>query len=612
MNSFIEEAKRRSVIRVAGLYLTGIWLLLQIADTVLPMLDAPAWIARTLLILLLIGFVPALVLAWVFEWTPGGLVRDGAASLDVAASVRAGKRLDRWIMVLLALALGYFAVDKFVLAPSRETALAQEARQEGRSDAIKETFGERSIAVLPFKDMSEAQDQRYLSDGISEELLNLLARVPELRVISRTSAFGFRDGKVDIPTIAKKLDVGYVLDGAIRKAGNRVRITVQLIDGRSDTQLWNDTYDRPLDDIFAIQDEIGASVVVQLKIKLLGKNLPKVARTDPRAYELYLKALVISKRETAKSYDEAIPLLKQALKIDPALIAGWNLLGSIYSAQVGYGLIPSEDGYRLATEAARTSLALKLRNSHALAQLAEVSFRRDNDVTEAASQINRALDISPDDIYVLGIADDISMSLGNLDDAIKINRHIVALDPMQATSYSQLCLAYLRGGQLDDAISSCGTALQMDPAMSTAHYFVGSALLLKGDPKAALVEMQKEPFEAFRLIGEAMAYHSLGQHAQSDAVLAQIIAKYEKDAPFNIAYIEAWRGNADSAFAWLNKAVEYKDAGLPMILAEPMLASVQSDPRWLPFLRKVGRAPEQLGAIHFEVRLAPGLRTQLD
>ena len=612
MSGFFEEIKRRSVIRVAGLYMTGCWLLLQIADTVLPMLDAPGWVARTLLLVLLIGFIPALALAWAFEWTPAGLVRDGDVTRDHAANARTGKHLDRWIMVLLALALGYFAVDKFVLAPSREVAMAQEARQEGRSDAIKETFGERSIAVLPFKDMSEAQDQRYLSDGISEELLNLLAQVPELRVISRPSAFAFRDSKVAIPTIAKKLDVGYILDGSIRKAGNRVRITVQLIDGRSDTLVWNDTYDRSLDNIFEIQDQIGAAVVTQLKIKMIDKTQLKVVRTDPRAFELYLKALVVSRRESAKSYEEAIDLLKQALKIDPKLVGCWNLLGIIYSAQGGSGLISSEDGYRLATEVAGKTLALEPHNTHALAQLAEVAFRRDNDIVRSATQMQSALDQSRDDAYVLGIADDITMSLGHLDDAIAINQHIVALNPVMPNAYSQLCLAYMRGGRQDEAITSCGTALEMDPDLSTVHYFLGSALLLKGDAKAALAEMQKEPFEAFRLIGEAMAYHSLGQHAQSDATLAQLVTKYEKDAPFNIAYIEAWRGNTDSAFAWLDKAVEYKDAGLPMILAEPMLASVKSDPRWLPFLRKVGRAPEQLSSIHFEVRLAPGVRTQPD
>ena len=203
MSQFIQEAKRRSVIRVAGLYLTAVWLLLQIAGTVLPMLDAPDWLARTLLIVLIIGFVPVLVVAWVFEWTPGGLVRDGAAKLDLDASVRAGKRLDRWIMLLLALALSYFAVDKFLLSPQRQQAQLQVAKKEGRTEAIVGAYGEKSIAVLPFRDMSQKQDQQYLSDGLAEQVLQLLSEIRNLRVISRSSAFAFRDQDVPISTMAR-------------------------------------------------------------------------------------------------------------------------------------------------------------------------------------------------------------------------------------------------------------------------------------------------------------------------------------------------------------------------------------------------------------------------
>ena len=286
MNRFLAELKRRNVIRVAGLYLAGAWLLVQVTGTVLPFFNAPLSNARTLTIVLAVGFIPALVLAWVFEWTAKGLERDSSREDVVSGEPRSGKGFDRLIMVVLALAIGYFAFDKFVLAPQRQAVVAHEARREGRSDAIKDSFGERSIAVLPFVDMSAAHDQAYLSDGIAEELLNLLARVPQLRVISRSSAFAFRERKDAIPVIARKLDVGYILDGSIRKAGDRVRITVQLIDGRSDTLLWNDTLDLPLDDIFAVQDEIGASVVAQLKIKLLGNPVPKTRRTTLEAYTL--------------------------------------------------------------------------------------------------------------------------------------------------------------------------------------------------------------------------------------------------------------------------------------------------------------------------------------
>ena len=239
MSGFFEEIRRRSVIRVAGLYLTGSWLLLQIADTVLPVLDAPGWVARTLLLALVIGFVPVLVLTWAFEWTPGGLVRDADAKRDPADSARAGKRLDRWIMVLLALALGYFAVDKFLLSPARVQAQMQEARKAGRTEAIVAAYGEKSIAVLPFRDLSQKQDQQYLSDGLAEEVLNLLSKIRDLRVISRSSAFAMRDQSVPISEIGKKLDVGYVLEGSVRQAGDRIRVTIRLVEARSNTDLWS-------------------------------------------------------------------------------------------------------------------------------------------------------------------------------------------------------------------------------------------------------------------------------------------------------------------------------------------------------------------------------------
>ncbi len=601
MQRFIAELRRRNVLRVAGLYLAGTWLIVQVLGTVLPFFDAPLWIARTLTIVLAVGFVPALVLAWVFEWTPQGLRRDDAVAAP--ALPHSGRRIDRLIMVVLALAIGYFAFDKFVLAPQRQVAVTAEARREGRSDAIKDTFGDRSIAVLPFADMSQAHDQQYLSDGIADELLNNLARVRELRVISRSSAFQFRERTQSIPEIARKLDVGYILDGSIRKAGNRVRITVQLIDGRSDTQLWNDVYDRPLDDIFAIQDEIGASVVAQLKVKLLGSAIPRTRRTVPEAYTVYLQALAVSRKETEEAYDNAVGLLKQALAIDPGFTPAWNLLATIYSSQAGLGLISAEEGFKLVRTTADRILELDPENGQAFAQLAMVSFARDGDTAAAARQMQRALALDPGNMFVLGAAEDIAKSLGRLDEAVALNEYMVARDPMLSNAYSQLCLAYLQDDRLNASIALCRTALEMEPEQMITHSFIGTALLLKGEFKQALAEMQQEPFEPFRLFGEAMAYHSLGQKARSDAALAQIVAKYDKDAAYNIAYVEAWRGNTDQAFMWLDKAVEYKDSGLPMLAIEPLFKSLHNDPRWAALLQRLGKSPEQLVRIEFKVNL---------
>lgn len=509
-------------------------------------------------------------------------------------------------MLVLALAIGYFGFDKFVLAPQRQAELAAEARMEGRSDAIRETFGERSIAVLPFADMSQAHDQQYLSDGIAEELLNLLAKVSELRVISRSSAFSFRDRKEDIPTIARKLDVGYILDGSIRKAGNRVRITVQLIDGRSDTQLWNDSYDRPLDDIFAIQDEIGAAVVAQLKVRLLGKGAPRANRTDPRSFTLYLQSLNSYRQQSTEGYARALDLAKQALAIDSRNVEAWNLLAGIYNRQARYGLIPPDEGNRLAREAADKALAIDPGSASAYAELASISLTYNDDVAEAARQIQRALELEPGNAAVLGMASTVAQSLGRLELAARIDKALAARDPLRPDSHHNLCLSEAYLGKLDAAISACRVALALEPERTNTHYTLATIYLAKGEPQVALQEAKLEPFEPFRLFGEAMAYHSLGQHAQSDTVLADIKAKYGNDAAYNIGYIEAWRGNVDDAFAWLDKAVEYKDAGLATITANPLLAGLRDDPRWLPFLRKLGKAPEQMGRVAFDVELPGG------
>ncbi|HEX5764161.1 MAG TPA: hypothetical protein VFY27_01235, partial [Woeseiaceae bacterium] len=286
--SFLKELERRNVVRVALAYLAAAWLFIEVADTVLPRLGFSDAAVTNVILLLAIGFVPVLVLAWVFEWTPEGMRRDTGETTREAAAP-ANKRLDRIIMVTLALAVGYFAVDKFVFDPSRDASLRDRAQQEGRTAAYTDAYGERSIAVLPFDNLSSDPEQGFFADGISEELLNLLARVEGLRVISRTSAFSFKDSNEDLRSIAAKLDVAHILEGSVRRSGNRIRITAQLIDARNDAHLWSETYDRILDDIFDIQDEVAAHVVEQLKLTL-ALAPPRATRANLQAYTLYLKA----------------------------------------------------------------------------------------------------------------------------------------------------------------------------------------------------------------------------------------------------------------------------------------------------------------------------------
>ena len=575
------------------------WLLIQVAQTLFPVFGLGATAVRSVVVVLAIGLLPALIFAWAFEFTPEGLKREGEVDRSQSITPQTGRKLDRVIMGVLALALGYFAVDKFVLAPQREQAATEAARAEGRTESLVKSYGEKSIAVLPFVDMSPNKDQEYFSDGISEELLNLLAKISELRVISRSSAFSFKGKDIDIPEIAKRLHVTHILEGSVRKSGNKVRITAQLIDARSDTHLWSETYDRDLDDIFAVQDEIAAAAVAQLKITLLGEA-PKARATDPEAYALYLQARQLGRQSTAEAFKESDALYRRVLAIDPRYAPAWSGLAGNFTDESAFGVLSSEDSYARAREALEKALAIDPDYAPAHANLGWIAMAGENDLAGAAQHLERAMALDPVDSGVLGNAAGLLLSLGRMDEALALEEAVVRRDPVNVAALFNLGVVQLSAGRLDAAIASYRTVLSLSPGNGGAHYALGVALLLRGDAAGALAEMEQETSEIWRMLGLPMAYHALGRKADSDAALAALIAKYGKDAPSNIAYVYAFRDEADQAFAWLDKA---HDTGLAQIAAESLFANIHGDPRWLPFLRKLGMAPEQLAAIKFDVKL---------
>jgi len=613
MGQFFEELKRRNVLRVAAAYVVVSWLIIQVVETIFPVFGFGDAGIRLVIIVLAIGLIPALILSWAFEITREGLKKEKDVDRSQSVTAHTGKKLDRGIMVVLVVALGYFAIDKFALSPQREAAqqqqqaeqlasVAEEARQEGRSEALVESYGDKSIAVLPFLNMSDDASNEYFSDGISEELLNLLAKIPELRVTSRTSAFSYKGKDIDIPTIAAQLNVAHLLEGSVRKTGNQVRITVQLIEARADTHLWSETYDRTLDNIFATQDEIAARVVEQLKITLLG-DAPKVRETDPEAYALYLQARYLGQQSTPDTLEKSIALFEQALAIDPDYPAAWAGLAYTYVDQAGQGLQPFGEGYRLARQAANRALALDPGHALAYLDLGTIAMSYDRDLAAAARHYERALAIEPANTDGISDAARLAAALGRMDQAIALAEYAVARDPVNPIGNSNLGLYYGDAGRLDEAIASMRTTLSLSPGFIGAQQFIGTALLQKGEPEPALAAMQNEGLEIWRLIGLVMALHALGQTAASDAILVELIEKYEQEAAYNIAYVLAFRGEADQAFEWLNKAAAYHDPGLSRITSEPLFANIHDDPRWLPFLKSLGKSPEQLAAIEFKVTL---------
>ncbi len=582
----LSEVRRRNVDRMAVLYVVAAWLIMQVAEVLISLLVLPPAIGPVTFIVLAIGFPIALAFSWFYELTPEGLALE--KDVDRAKSVThiTGRRMDFIVMAILAAAVVVFAYDKWWLRP------AAGEFQPPRN----------SIAVLAFADMSPGLDHEYLSDGVSEELLNLLAKIPELRVISRTSAFYYKDKDIRLTDVARELNVAHILEGSIRKIGDQIRITAQLIEARSDTHLWSETYDRELGDIFEVQDEIAAEVVQQLKISLLGEP-PELKETDPQAYALILEARHLNRKGTPEDWNRAVELIEQALALDPAYAAAWDSLASIYISQANNSIRPVEEGYAQARKAAQQALALDPTHARAHARLGWIAAHHLGDLAQAAQHYEHALDLDPTNTRILFSAASLANSLGRLELTIALEEYGLARDPLDAVAHNNQGDSYLSAGRLDDAIASFLTALTLSPDYVGAQYRVGVALLLKGESGKALAAMHEEKFEAWRLLGLAMAHHSNGQAAESDAAIAELIRKYERDAAYNIAYVFAFRGQTDKAFEWLDKAVLYNDPGLAEIANEPLFSNIKTDTRWDEFLEGIGKAPWQLDAVKFDVSL---------
>ena len=608
------ELKRRNVFKAGVAYLALGWVVTQVTSTVAPALNLPGWIVPVVVWIGVIGFPFVVAFSWIYEITPEGLKRESEVDRSASITHVTGRRMDYLIVALLVLAIGFTAFDRF--GPSRsgsvtsgETAVpaglpkvpAASSATQAATPAAPAT-GDNSIAVLPFVDMSPAKDQEYFSDGITEELLNLLAKVPQLQVTARTSSFSFKGKELGIKEIAKTLSVAHILEGSVRKSGNQVRITAQLINASTDKHLWSETYDRNLDDVFAIQDEIAGKVVDELKVTLLGAA-PKARTTDPKAYSLYLQAVQLGRQATAEAFPKSDALYRQALAIDPRYAPAWNGLSRNSVSEMQIGLLSNQEGYARAREAVTKALAIDPEYAPAHARLGRIAMDGDGDLVSAAKHFERALSLDPADLDVLRNAAVLLSNLGRVDQALELETAIIRRDPVNVDALFNLGYYQRMAGRYDDAIASYRTVLSLSPGNGGARYNLGIALLLKGDATGALAEIEQETSENWRMIGLPMAYHALGRKAESDQALTTLVGKYEKDSAENIAYVYAFRDQADKAFEWLDKAVEYKDPGLSEIVTESLFKNIRSDPRLPPLLRKIGKAPEQLAKIEFKVTL---------
>jgi len=450
--SFIKELRRRNVIRVAMAYMIAAWLLLQVADVVTNNIGAPGWVFQAILLLVALGFPIALIFAWAFELTPEGLKREHEVDRSDSITQVTGRKLDFMIIGVMSLAIAYFAYDEFVVEPAQEESLLSDSTQE-----IVATEVQQSIAVLPFVNMSDDAANEYFSDGLAEELLNLLAKIPELKVIARTSSFAFKGQTGDIRGIGQQLGVKTLLEGSVRKSGERVRITAQLIDASDGAHIWSDTYDRTIKDIFAVQDDVAAAIIDALEIHIGAKPTRGRPTDNAEAYALFLKARASLNVSDTRSAEQK---LLGVIELDPNFAEAHELLAYCYFYLCGRD-VSGIEGQILMRDAAARALAINpdLVLAEALYQAGNVESWSYLGEIEA---FERAMRRQPGDTKLLDTLIWDVLEAGYLQEALELAEQFVELDPLSPTANFYLAEALFAVGRTSESIAAMNLAIEFN------------------------------------------------------------------------------------------------------------------------------------------------------
>jgi serine/threonine protein kinase/Tfp pilus assembly protein PilF len=460
-----------------------------------------------------------------------------------------------------------------------------------------------SIAVLPFANRSADADDEYFSDGLADELLGLLAKIKGLRVSARASSFQFKGKHASPADVGKALNVATLLDGSVRRAGNRVRISVQLVQVSDGDHLWSETYDRTLEDIFAVQDDIARSVVKELRTTLLGESADSEASgrakaevdraakgrsTDPEAYRLYLLARHFMDQFSRDGTAKAISYLTQAVERDPRFALAWAELSVAYVRRVGWNQVAAEEGVAYAREAVERSLVLQPDLADAHAQIAWIRMFYDWNWEGAEESLGRALELAPGSASVIRLSGVLATILGRPNEAIDMFRRSLDQDPLSAAAYHSLGFVLHAVNDLTGAEEAFRKALELAPQRTATRAHLALTVLAQGRREDALAEAVREPEDGYRLWATAIAQHALGDDAASEAALQRLIDEHADLWALQVAEVLAARGALDAAFAWLDRAHAKRDTGLPRAKTIPGLRALHADPRWGAFLGKMG------------------------
>ncbi len=594
--SFFSELNRRNVLRVAAAYLVSAWLLVQVAETILPLFgldDA----ARLVVIVLAIGFVPALLIAWAFELTPEGFKRDSDVSRNERLQQTARKQFDRVIIAVLGLAIAFFAFERFVLVPERTANEIEAARQAGRTEAFDASFGDLSIAVLPFDDLSPSEDHAWLANGIAGEILNQLAGIPELRVISRSSAFALKDSGLTAPEIAGRLDVVHVLEGSVTSTADRVRVSVQLVNGPADTQIWQNSYDAATDDVIGMQDEIATAVVEELEPRLTDR-LPAPPRVGTEVWNQFVKARYFFDKGNGR---DALALLEEIVTAAPTYADAWAMLAGAYSLMAPtFGLADHGGDPLWAKAQAAIARVSEIDPEHPIV-LVSAAYRvieNSGDYASAARYVERAVEQNADPVIALRPAAYFPEMIGDYDWAIRLLQLAQRRDPLCSSCVYQHGRALMEGGRYEQVETVFREYSKF--GAKGGELTIGTARLLSGDLDGAEQIFAEREDDAGRRYGNLLVRLARGED-ELDQEIAEFAALDSYLNPLAPAELHAQAGNADAAFAVLRKPAQVRARwDFALTLRSPLLQPLHDDPRWLEMLELAGIAPHQLADVEFD------------
>ncbi len=585
-HNFFGELKRRNVYKVAITYAVVAWLLIQAASILLPTFEAPAWVMKAFVVLLAFGFVMSVMISWAFEATPEGLKRTKDVSPEMSLPSWSARKFATFIISLALIAAGLFAFQ--FLRPVGTSRRDVRQIEEGRPGGASLPISQKSIAVLPLLNESGDPKDEYFSDGLSEELIAALAQIRELKVIGRSSSFRFKDRKEESKTIGEKLGVSTLLEGTVRKQGERVRIVAELINAADGIELWTRTFDRELKDIFAVQQEIAAAVASSLKMTLLGANQrPSTdsATSNIEAHNAYLLGHYHFERRNIEDYRKAVSHFDEAIRLDPQYALAyaerseaWTLIGDLSGE--------SKTAWPKARSDAEHAVAIAPALAEAHGALGWVRFFVEWKFAEGLEELRRAKELSPANPTANDLLGRVLPYLGKLDEAEAQARQAVELDPLGFTQNNLARILWFKGKN-DEADKVARRVAELQPTAASSRRWQVLIAVQKGDGETALREAQSEPDEGYRRFLIALAHYVRGDRNAADAALSELIQYGRDTLAYQIAEVYAVRGETDKAFEWLQISYDNHDTGTLAILVDPLLHGLRDDPRYKALVAKM-------------------------